>query len=81
MEKHGVPIFVNRRKFEVKESSLSARQILALVGLGEGYDLRLLKGEGDPGEGECLLADQAVPIRPGLHFRAVPGNCTFGHGG
>lgn len=73
-----VPIFVNRRKVDAPPGPATGREILALVDLGEGYDIKLLQGEGDPTGGECILADQTVEIRPGLHFRAVPGNCTFG---
>jgi hypothetical protein len=57
---------------------MTGREILAVAGLGEGYDLLILQGEGDPSGGELILADQIVEIRPGLHFRAIPGNRTFG---
>lgn len=72
------PIFVNRRKYEVSEECMAGREILVLAGLGEGYDLLQLQGEGDPTGGDCVLADQKVDLKPGMHFRAVPGNCTFG---
>jgi hypothetical protein len=71
------PIFINLQKHDVGEESLTARELLALAGLGEGYDLFLLQGEGDL-EGVCVLADDSVPIKPGMHFRTIPGNCTFG---
>ena len=71
-------IFINRRKYDVEAERLPARSILALLGLVDGYDLFLLQGEGDPSGGRCLLADEEVPIKNGLHFRAQPGNCTFG---
>ena len=75
-----LPIFINRRKFEVDEVEATAREILAIAGLGEGYDLLLLQGEGDPTGGRCILADETVELRSGLHFNAIPGNCTFGGG-
>lgn len=80
MKPNTVPIFINRRKIHAPPGPTTGRDILALVDLGEGYDLKLLRGEGDPSGGECILADQIVHLRPGLHFRAVPGNCTFGSG-
>jgi len=73
-----VPIFINRRKYEVEPRSMTGREILALAGFAEGYDLLLLQGEGDPAGGDLLLADQSVEIKPGLHLRAIPGNRTFG---
>jgi len=73
-----VPIFINRKKYEVPSGAMTGREILALAGYAEGYDLLLLQGEGDPTGGEVILADQPVQIRAGLHFRAIPGNRTFG---
>ena len=73
-----VPIFINRRKYEVEPVPMTGRQILALAGLADGYDLLLLSGEGDPTGGQIILAEQVIDIRPGLHFRAIPGNRTFG---
>lgn len=75
---HDVPIFINRRRYEVAPGTVSGSAILAVAGLGEGYDLLLLNGEGDPTGGELILGDQQVAIRAGLHFRAIPGNRTFG---
>lgn len=75
-----VVIFINRRRFEVDGVEATAREILAIAGLGEGYDLLLLRGEGDPTGGRCILADEIVELRPGLHFNAIPGDCTFGGG-
>ncbi|HEV8355606.1 MAG TPA: multiubiquitin domain-containing protein [Gemmatimonadales bacterium] len=78
--KNGIPIFINRRKYEVETSPMTGRQILAVAGFAEGYDLLLLRGEGDPTGGDPVLADQPVNIKPGLHFRVIPGNRTFGAG-
>jgi len=72
------PIFINRQKYEVEQDSLTGREILAVAGFADGYDLLLLKGEGDPSGGELILADQSVEIRAGMHFRVIPGNRTFG---
>lgn len=71
-------IFINRNRFQAPEDPMSGRAILALAGYGEGYDLLLLQGEGDPTGGTCILADKLVDIKPGMHFRVMPGNCTFG---
>ena len=71
-------IFINRRKYEVEEGTMTGREILALAGFAEGYDLLQLQGEGDPSGGEVILADAPVAIKPGLHFRVIPGNRTFG---
>ncbi|HEV8111574.1 MAG TPA: multiubiquitin domain-containing protein [Planctomycetota bacterium] len=76
--KNTVPIFINRRKYEVEKRPMTGREILSVAGFAEGYDLLLLRGEGDPTGGELVLADQKVDIQPGLHFRAIPGNRTFG---
>jgi len=76
--KTAVPIFINRRKYEVDERPMTGREILTVAGFAEGYDLLLLQGEGDPSGGQLILADQTVDIKPGLHFRAIPGNRTFG---
>lgn len=73
-----VPIFINRQKFEVEEGQLTGRQILALAGFGEGYDLLLLQGESDPTGGRLISADEPVEIKAGMHFRVIPGNRTFG---
>lgn len=73
-----VPIFINRRKYEVEQGPMTGRAILAVAGFAEGYDLLLLQGEGDPTGGELILADQTMEIKAGLHFRAIPGNRTFG---
>jgi hypothetical protein len=72
------PIFINRTKFEVAEPALLGSQLLALAGLGPDHDLFLLQGEGDPTGGTPVGLDQAIQIRPGMHFRAIPGNRNFG---
>ena len=78
METKTVPIFINRRKYEVEERPMTGREILAVAGFAEGYDLLLLQGEGDQSGGQPILADQVVEIKAGLHFRVIPGNRTFG---
>lgn len=75
---HTVPIFINRKKYEVSPGTMTGRQILALAGYAEGYDLLLLQGEGDPTGGQLITADQPVEIKAGMHFRGIPGNRTFG---
>jgi hypothetical protein len=72
------PIFINRVKFDINEPVLIGRQLLSLAGLGPDHDLFLLQSEGDPTGGTPVGLDQAVELRPGMHFRAIPGNRNFG---
>jgi hypothetical protein len=76
--KKKIEIFVNRRKFETTESSMTPLEILALAGYDSDTDLYLLKGEGDPSGGELLPPDQPIELKNGIHFRAVPRNANFG---
>ncbi len=73
-----IPIFINRAKYEAPQEAMSGREILALAGFGEDHDLFLLQGEGDPTGGTPLGLDQEVQVKPGQHFRAIPGNRNFG---
>jgi len=57
---------------------MTGRDILAVGGLANGYDLLLLQGEGDPNGGRLVLADEVIDIKAGMHFRAIPGDRTFG---
>ena len=74
----GPPIFVNRSKYEAPAGLLTGQQILALAGFGDDHDLFRLQGEGDPTGGTPIGLDQAVEVKPGEHFRAIPGNRNFG---
>ena len=71
-------IHLNRRLVEAPKTPMTGREILALGDYGDEYELRLLQGEGDPTGGELIGLDQEVPIKNGLHFRAIPGNANFG---
>ncbi|MEZ4650945.1 MAG: multiubiquitin domain-containing protein [Candidatus Eisenbacteria bacterium] len=73
-----VKIVINRRPYEVEGRPLTGREILAVAGFGEGYDLYLLADEADVTGGELILADQVVDIEEGMRFRAIPGDLTFG---
>ena len=73
-----IHVFVNRRKLELDSTEMTGRQLLAAAGFGEGYDLLLLQGEGDPTGGTLILADQVLNLKEGEHFRVIPGNRTFG---
>lgn len=73
-----VPIFINRTKYEAPREVMSGREILALAGFGEDHDLFLLQGEGDPTGGTPIGLDQEMQVKPGQHFRAIPGNRNFG---
>ena len=72
------PLFVNRKKFETDAEEMTGRQLLALAGFGDDHDLFMLQGEGDPSGGAPIGLDQAIPLKPGMHFRAIPGNRNFG---
>jgi hypothetical protein len=72
------PIFVNRKQFKTDADELTGREILALAGFGDDHDLFLLQGEGDSSGGTPIGLDQAVGLKPGQHFRAIPGNRNFG---
>lgn len=72
------PIFVNRKKLEASAAQMTGREVLALAGFAEDHDLFLLQGEGDPSGGSPIGLDQQIEIKPGLHFRAIPGNRNFG---
>lgn len=73
-----IHVFVNRRKLELHSTEMTGRQLLAAAGFGEGYDLLLLQGEGDPTGGTLILANQVLDLKDGEHFRVIPGNRTFG---
>lgn len=74
-----IHIFVNRRKLEVEEATLTGAQLLTLAGFeGQSWDLLRLQGEGDPSGGELILADAELTLKNGEHFRVLPGNRTFG---
>jgi hypothetical protein len=73
-----MPIFINRVKYDTSARALTGRQILGIAGLGGDHDLFLLQGEGDPTGGTPVGLDQTIEIKPGMHFRAIPGNRNFG---
>lgn len=73
-----VPIFINRKKYEAPREQATGREILTLGGFGDDHDLFLLQGEGDATGGTQIGLDQQIEIKPGLHFRAIPGNRNFG---
>lgn len=73
-----MPIFVNRTKYETSAHQLTGLQILELAGFGNDHDLFFLQGEGDPSGGTPIGLDQAIEIKPGMHFRAIPANRNFG---
>jgi hypothetical protein len=75
----GIHVFVNRKKVEFLSPGVTGRQILETAGFtGQGWELLKLQGEGDPTGGELIMADQAITLKNGDHFRVIPGNRTFG---
>jgi len=72
------PIFINRNKHDVTVERATGRDLLALGGFGDDHDLFMLQGEGDPSAGAPIGLDQEIAIKPGMHFRAIPGNRNFG---
>ncbi len=72
-------VFVNRKKVEFEQSTVTAVDLLTRAGFaGSEWDLLQLEGEGDPTGGALLLANQTIPLKNGQHFRVIPGNRTFG---
>lgn len=81
-EATGVHIFVNRMKVEFDKVEQTGASILETAGFsGEAWDLLKLQGEGDPTGGEPIGAQEVVELKNGEHFRAIPGNRTFGGNG
>lgn len=75
---HEIPIFINRQKYEAPRAEETGEQILEIAGLGADHDLFLLSGEGDRTGGTPIGLDQMIELKPGEHFRAIPGNRNFG---
>lgn len=73
-----IPIFINRAKHEAPREAITGREILELAAFGEDHDLFLLQGEGDSTGGTPIGLDEQVQLKPGMHFRAIPGNRNFG---
>lgn len=71
-------IFINRLKRDAPEERMSGRALLALGGFADDHDLFRLQGEGDRTGGTQVGLDEIVDLKPGLHFRAIPGNRNFG---
>lgn len=72
------PIFVNRHRYEASSAQMTGLAILSLAGFGNDHDLFLLQGEGDPSGGTPVGLEQTVEVKPGQHYRAIPGNRNFG---
>lgn len=74
-------VFVNRQKVRLNTREVTGQELLEAAGFeGREWDLLRLQGEGDPTGGELILWDQTITVRPGEHFRVIPGNRTFGGG-
>ena len=74
-----VHVFVNRKKVEFPSPEVTGRQILETAGFtGQNWDLLKLQCEGDPTGGDLIVADKAITLKNGDHFRVIPGNRTFG---
>lgn len=72
---HVKTIFVNKKKFEVKEEKLSGAQILQLAGFDSNqYDLFLIHGQ----KSEKIEADHFVTIENGMHFNAILKSVPYG---
>jgi hypothetical protein len=58
---------------------LTGEELLRQAGFeGNQWDLLRLQGEGDPTGGELIMFNQTINVKPGEHFRVIPGNRTFG---
>jgi hypothetical protein len=73
-----IHIFINRRPIEVSAGDMTAQDILKAGDYGPDYQLFMLRGEGDPTGGQLLAPTDVVLVAGGMHFRAIPGNATFG---
>ena len=72
-------VFVNRRKVDLEEADVTGEQLLRAAGFeGNQWDLLRLQGEGDPTGGDLVAFNETIHLRPGEHFRVIPGNRTFG---
>lgn len=72
-------VFVNRVKVEFHTDNITGGQLLTEAGFdSQNYELFHLKGEGDPTGGVLIPNDQVITLKNGEHFRAIPGNRTFG---
>ena len=60
-------IFVNKNQIRVDEDQLTGRQILAMAGISQDYDLFLVQGQ----DSQKIELDQVVEIKNGLHFRVI----------
>ena len=72
-------VFVNRRRLELHQTDITGAGLLEAAGFeGQGWDLLLLHGEGDPTGGELIQSTQVIQLKNGERFRVIPGNRTFG---
>src|SRR2546425_1267007 len=68
-----------RVKVELEQEQVTVQQLLAAAGFqGQDWDLLRLQGEGDPTGGTLITVNETVTVKPGDHFRVIPGNRTFG---
>lgn len=72
---HMKTIFVNKKKFDVKEEKLSGAQILQLAGFDSNqYDLFLIHGQ----KSEKIESGTFVTIENGMHFNAILKSVPYG---
>lgn len=68
-------IFVNKKEIEVKEDSLTGKQILEKADFDVGkYDLFLIEGQNS----EKIKLEQIVQIKNGLRFHAILKDAPYG---
>jgi hypothetical protein len=68
-------IFVNKRRFDVSEETLTGTQILQLGGYEPSqYDLFSVHGQKD----DLIGPNQSVEIENGLQFNAILKNVPYG---
>lgn len=72
-----VPIFINKVLHEVAAGPSTGGAVKQAGGYGADFDLFVLQGEGDRA-GRLVADGEAIAIKPGLHFRALPANRNFG---
>lgn len=75
---HGVPIEINKKPYKAPREQMTAREIKALAGYDDNFDLILLDHR--QAGGTPLPDDQVVHLKPGMRFRCLERNRNVGDG-
>ena len=72
-----IKIHINKKDYDAPSRVMTGKEIKALAGYGDDFELRLIQGEGDR-EGRVIADDERLELKSGMHFRALPKNRNFG---